>query len=907
MKRIRGLLVMFGLAALGANAQNTGNATSNPPLIYVPGTAGGITEINSANNVVFATAPWAHGSNGGIAITPDGSRMYVDNAEDSSVSVFDTATNVPLLEIAVGQNPIGLAITPDGSRAYVSNQGSDTVSVIDLSTNSVIKTIPVGAGANPIWVTFSPDGSRAYVSNQYSDTISVIDTASNTVLTNIAIGSLPFHSTFARDGRFLWVSVQGESVVKLVDTTTNTVVSSIPAGPVPRGIAFTPDGSRAYVADFFSNTVAVIDVSGRALTGFVTVGNSPWNLGITPKGIAYVANFADNTISVFDTSTNLVTATLPARQGPADVLVNTTARPRILNYSFQAFDPPGSVDTSARAVNNRGQIVGRFQDSAGVVHGYLRQADGSFVTIDPTGSVFTVAIDINDLGTIVGIWQAAAGGFHGFTRSPSGFYTTADFPGSVDSEFTGINPQGITVGDYDLGDLSTSIGFVDARGMFTSFEDPAAAPSETAALGINSGNFISGFFDDPAGNEHSFVRSPNARFQNFDFPRADFTDAYKLNDSGDLVGVYATNFPVHGFVLSGGMALTGAPSPCQFLSFDYPDSRNSAALGINNVGQITGFYRLRGSAARHGFLATPSLSGSSNQNNACQETANFSTRHGASFESFDYPGSTNTQATAITPSGEIVGRYKSSDGRQHGFVLRDGVFASIDIPGASFTDAAWVNARGDIVGGYADSRGGHAYVLSGGAITTIDFPSATPVCTAGFGISNAGDVVGVEFACNDFFHGHGYLFSRGQFTLIDVPGAVGTFPTMVIDSTRIVGTYFGSDGVFHGFLRQAGIFTAIDVPNSTFTWITGISPEGGIVGFYNSKDGNQHGFVLSDGEFITVDVPVPGATFSEVNGIDPQGDGVGRYTTPDGNTHAYFLRCVTCSRPDPAGLLGSTQ
>lgn len=84
------LIAWLGGLTPGA-AQNTGNVSSNPPLVYVPGTAGGITEINSANNVAFATAPWAHGSNGGIAITPDGSRMYVSNHEASSVSVFDTA------------------------------------------------------------------------------------------------------------------------------------------------------------------------------------------------------------------------------------------------------------------------------------------------------------------------------------------------------------------------------------------------------------------------------------------------------------------------------------------------------------------------------------------------------------------------------------------------------------------------------------------------------------------------------------------------------------------------------------------------------------------------------------------------------------------------------------------------
>jgi hypothetical protein len=499
-----------------------------------------------------------------------------------------------------------------------------------------------------------------------------------------------------------------------------------------------------------------------------------------------------------------------------------------------------------------------------------------------------------------------SGAFHGFMRSPSGVYNTADFPGSVDSEFTGINSQGVSVGDYDLGDLSASIGFVDARGLFTSFEDPAAAPMQTAAISINSGNFVAGFFDDPAGNEHSFVRSPNAQFSNFDFPTADFTDALQINDLGQVVGQYSTNFPIHGFVLSGAMALSGPPSPCQLLSFDYPDSQNSGARGINNAGQITGIYRVRGTPARHGFLATPLTGGNNNQSNQCTAAAGFAASHNVSFESFDFPGSTNTQATAITPSGEIVGRYSSADGKQHGFVLRDGAFSSVDVPGATFsTDAAWVNSSGAIVGGYGDARGGHAYVLSGGNFTTIDFPSASPVCTAGFGLSNAGDVVGVEFVCSDFFHGHGYLFSRGQFTLIDFPGAVGTFPTMVIDSTRIVGAYFGSDGVFHGFLRQAGNFTTIDVPNSTFTWITGISPEGNIVGFYNSKDGNQHGFVLSDGEFISIDIP--GASSSEGNGIDPQGGVVGRYISPDGNTHGYFLRCVTCSPHDPTGLPGSTK
>ena len=48
--------------------------------------------------------------------------------------------------------------------------------------------------------------------------------------------------------------------------------------------------------------------------------------------------------------------------------------------------------------------------------------------------------------------------------------------------------------------------------------------------------------------------------------------------------------------------------------------------------------------------------------------------------SFDFPGAANTQATAITPSGEIVGRYSNSDGVLHGFLLARGHFFSITTP-----------------------------------------------------------------------------------------------------------------------------------------------------------------------------------------------------------------------------------
>src|ERR1700757_688436 len=73
------------------------------------------------------------------------------------------------------------------------------------------------------------------------------------------------------------------------------------------------------------------------------------------------------------------------------------------------------------------------------------------------------------------------------------------------------------------------------------------------------------------------------------------------------------------------------------------------------------------------------------------------------FTSFDYPGSVDTEATAITPSGEIVGRYFTFDGtnfHEHGFLLTNGQFQPIDFPDSIDTDVTYINPRGEIVGVY---------------------------------------------------------------------------------------------------------------------------------------------------------------------------------------------------------------
>ncbi len=67
------------------------------------------------------------------------------------MSVIDTATNTVTATIPVGPEPYGVAVTPDGSKVYVANF-SNSVSVIATATNTVTDTIYGVA----LWPSVSP-------------------------------------------------------------------------------------------------------------------------------------------------------------------------------------------------------------------------------------------------------------------------------------------------------------------------------------------------------------------------------------------------------------------------------------------------------------------------------------------------------------------------------------------------------------------------------------------------------------------------------------------------------------------------------------------------------------------------------------------------------------------------------
>ncbi|MDT5026145.1 MAG: hypothetical protein QOE61_2571, partial [Micromonosporaceae bacterium] len=129
-----------------------------------------------ASNTVAAAIPVGGGPDG-VAITPDGRRVYVTNSGYSTtpgnnVSVIDTASNAVIATIpnvSVTSSSGGVAIAPDGRRAYVASYHS--LSVIDTASNTFTDTVP---GGTPVEIAITPDGRRAYVAGGRSNAVTAV-------------------------------------------------------------------------------------------------------------------------------------------------------------------------------------------------------------------------------------------------------------------------------------------------------------------------------------------------------------------------------------------------------------------------------------------------------------------------------------------------------------------------------------------------------------------------------------------------------------------------------------------------------------------------------------------------------------------------------------------------------------
>ncbi|MEV5708018.1 YncE family protein [Actinoallomurus sp. NPDC052274] len=307
----------------------------------------------------------------GVAVTPDGAKLYVADTGQFDVLVVDPATGAGR-RLRVGPFPRSVAISPDGTKVYAAvtggdtgKGGSDTVAVINARSDTVARSVRVGTA--PRQVVFAADGARAYVT--YDSGVAVLDARKDRVVRVIRDPAGPQGVAVDPAGRTLYVTEPRANTVAVLDAASGRVRGRIAVGDQPWGVAVTPNGAKAYVSRMNADAVAVIDTATRRIRRTVTAGRNPGTVAITPDGTeAWVGNVTSGNVSVISTASDSVIASISGSPGGRPL----HAAPLGIAFARNAGEPP----PAARSPGQVRPRADRQGPPAGPVGGRRRIADG---------------------------------------------------------------------------------------------------------------------------------------------------------------------------------------------------------------------------------------------------------------------------------------------------------------------------------------------------------------------------------------------------------------------------------------------------------------------------------------------------------------------------------------------------
>jgi len=266
------------------------------------------------------------------------------------------------------------------------------------------------------------------------------------------------------------------------------------------------------------------------------------------------------------------------------------------------------------------------------------------------------------------------------------------------------------------------------------------------------------------------------------------------------------------------------------------------------------------------------------------------------YVSIDYPGAAQTFAFGINPSGDIVGSYITA-GKEHGFVLRNGVFEAFDYPGATWTECWGINPQGDIVGQYGlADKTTHGFLLPMGSSVAVPIDVSQPTDlgaanTMPFKITPEGAIVGCLHQSDAagiamVYTMHGFVINADDVTSDPLAGSMHTG---VNASGAVAGHYYITTTTLKSYVIKNGDLTWFSFSGFDITRAYDINANGDVVGFYRKNASSPfHGFLYQHGNISSIDVGFPGVTGTRAYGINPEGDIVGNYSLA-GVSHGFLL------------------